>query len=53
MKFTRTSAAIVAALALAGGAFAEGILVKDGETIAFMGDSITAGGNKPDTSTSS
>ena len=47
MTFRKTTAAILAALTLVGGAFAEGILVKDGETIAFMGDSITAGGNKP------
>ena len=47
-RFTRVAqAAVVMALAgfvAASGAGAQELLVKDGETIAFLGDSITAGG---------
>ncbi|MBQ2628403.1 MAG: hypothetical protein IJG13_01870 [Kiritimatiellae bacterium] len=36
-----------AAIAVAFAACADGIAVKDGDAIAFLGDSITAGGNRP------
>ena len=36
-----------AAIAVAFTACADGIAVKDGDAIAFLGDSITAGGNRP------
>lgn len=44
-KFTRAMQTVAAAVALAmSGAVAQEILVKDGDTIAFMGDSITQQG---------
>ena len=46
-KAARAMACVVAALLLAGVAAAGGIQVKDGQKIAFLGDSITAGGNAP------
>ena len=36
-----------AAIAIAFAACADGIAVKDGDAIAFLGDSITASGNRP------
>ena len=44
---TKTFPSILAALALLAPVVSAEILVKDGETIAFMGDSITQAGNKP------
>ena len=45
--FTKTLPSLLAAVALLAPAATADILVKDGETIAFMGDSITQAGNKP------
>ena len=41
------AAIAVTACVCAGSAAQQGLIVKDGDTIAFLGDSITADGNKP------